>query len=88
MRGSVIGGYLGILAAFQVQDPQDRLRAVSHHRILLSSLHSAPEVYDSESGRHVATLEEDAYLTYVTQMGEYKITSSQEPPSSLLNCWS
>lgn len=46
---------------------------VGSYRIA-SSLHSAPEVYDSESGRHVATLEEDAYLTYVTQMGEYIVT--------------
>lgn len=39
-----------------------------------SSLHAAPEVYDADSGRLVATLEEDAYLTYVTQMGEYIVT--------------
>ncbi len=39
-----------------------------------SSLHSAPEVYDIQSGRLVAMLEEESYLTYVTQVGEFIIT--------------
>ncbi len=39
-----------------------------------SSLHSAPEVYDRRSGRKLAVLEEDSYLTYVTQAGDYIIT--------------
>jgi len=46
---------------------------VGQYRIA-SSLHAAPEVYDRESGRLAATLEGDAYLTYVTQAGEYIIT--------------
>lgn len=41
---------------------------------IASSLHDAPKVYDLESGRQVAELEKDAYLTYVTQTGEYIIT--------------
>ncbi|RGE61006.1 serine/threonine protein kinase [Eisenbergiella massiliensis] len=41
---------------------------------IASSLHGAPEVYDLESGRLVAVLEEDAYLTYVTQVENYIIT--------------
>ncbi len=41
---------------------------------IASSLHTAPEVYEIESGRLAATLEEDSYLTYVTQVGEYIIT--------------
>lgn len=44
-----------------------------HYRIA-SSLHTAPEVYDQKTGRLVGTLEEDSYLTYVTQAGEYIIT--------------
>ena len=40
---------------------------------IASSLHSAPEVYDSK-GRLAATLEADSYLTYVTQAGEYIVT--------------
>lgn len=44
-----------------------------HYRIA-SSLHGAPEVYDKESGRLLATLEKDSYLTYVTEVGEYLIT--------------
>lgn len=39
-----------------------------------SSLHGAPEVYDLQSDKFVAALEEDAYLTYVTQVEEYIIT--------------
>ena len=37
-------------------------------------VHGAPEVYDKESGRLLATLEKDSYLTYVTEVGEYLIT--------------
>ncbi len=41
---------------------------------IASSLHDAPKVYDLESGKEVAQLEKDDYLTYVTQAGEYIIT--------------
>ncbi|MBD5552385.1 MAG: serine/threonine protein kinase [Lachnospiraceae bacterium] len=46
---------------------------VSKYRIV-SPLHSAPEVYDVDSGRLIALLEEEDYLTYVTETGEYIIT--------------
>jgi nitrite reductase/ring-hydroxylating ferredoxin subunit len=36
-----------------------------------SPLHGAPKVYDKKSGNFVRELESDAYLTYVTQAGEY-----------------
>ena len=39
-----------------------------------SPLHSAPQVYDIKTGRFVRELERDAYLTYVTQSGDYIIT--------------
>lgn len=39
-----------------------------------SSLHGAPQVYDIKSNRLMAVLEQDSYLTYVTQVGEYIIT--------------
>lgn len=39
-----------------------------------SELHAAPKVYDIKSGRFIAELEKDAYLTYVTQAGDYIIT--------------
>lgn len=39
-----------------------------------SSLHDAPEVYDLESGKLAAVLEEESYLTYVTQIGNYLMT--------------
>ena len=41
---------------------------------IVSSLHSAPEVYDLQSGKQAAVLEEDSYLTYVTQVDEYLLT--------------
>lgn len=41
---------------------------------IASSLHGAPQVYDLKRDRKVAELEEDSYLTYVTQVGEYIIT--------------
>ena len=39
-----------------------------------SSLHKAPEVYDIDTGKLVAVLEEDSYLTYVTETGAYIVT--------------
>lgn len=39
-----------------------------------SSLHTPPQVYDLESNEKVAVLEEESYLTYVTQIGRYLIT--------------
>ena len=37
---------------------------------IVSSLHDAPQVYDRKTDRFVANLDEDAYLTYVTQIPE------------------
>ena len=37
-------------------------------------LHGAARAYDRDSGELVATLEPDAYLAYVTQIGEYVLT--------------
>ena len=41
---------------------------------IVSSLHSAPEVYELQSGKQAAVLEEDSYLTYVTQVDGYLLT--------------
>lgn len=41
---------------------------------IASSLHDAPEVYDLESGKLATVLEEDSYLTYVTQIGNNLMT--------------
>ena len=41
---------------------------------ITSPLHGTPAAYDRETGDLVRELEEDAYLTYVTQVGEYIIT--------------
>lgn len=40
---------------------------------IVSPLHGAPHVYDKISGELLTELSEDAYLTYVTQQGEYII---------------
>ncbi|OUQ78568.1 WD40 repeat domain-containing serine/threonine-protein kinase [Flavonifractor sp. An100] len=45
----------------------DRLR-------ITAPLHEAPVAYDRETGEEIRTLEQDAYLTYVTQVGEYVVT--------------
>ena len=45
----------------------DRLR-------IEAPLHGTPAAYDKASGKLVRELEKDAYLTYVTQLGEYIIT--------------
>lgn len=39
-----------------------------------SPLHGTPDVYDRQSGEWLGTLESEAYLTYVTQVGAYVIT--------------
>lgn len=44
------------------------------HLKITAPLHEAPTAYDRESGRLIRTLEEDAYLTYVTQAGDFVIT--------------
>lgn len=41
---------------------------------IISNLHSAPEVYETDTDNFIKTLEEDAYLTYVTQVGENILT--------------
>lgn len=41
---------------------------------ITSPLHGTPAAYDRETGELVRELEEDAYLTYVTQVGEYIVT--------------
>jgi hypothetical protein len=45
----------------------DRLR-------IESPLHGTPAAYDLKTGKLVRELERDAYLTYVTQVGQYIIT--------------
>jgi len=46
----------------------------TEHYRFESALHDAPKVYDIKSGKYITTLEKDAYLTYVTQVGSYIIT--------------
>ena len=41
---------------------------------ITAPLHETPEVFDRESGEKIGELEQDAYLTYVTQVGDLVIT--------------
>lgn len=47
---------------------------VTDYYRVASSLHEAPVVYDVVTGKQLAVLEEDGYLTYVSQAGDYLIT--------------
>ena len=40
---------------------------------IISPLHGTPIVYDKGTGRQICELEEDAYLTYITQVGDFII---------------
>lgn len=44
------------------------------HWKITSPLHGTPEIYDLETGEWVRDLEQDAYLTYVTQLGSHVMT--------------
>ncbi len=64
-----------LLAQEQREAPDRKLDEefyTDHYRIS-SSLHTAPVIFDRKTGRQEGVLEEDAYLTYVTQAGEYLI---------------
>jgi hypothetical protein len=41
---------------------------------IVSPLHGTPEAFDLKSGNSIRMLEKDAYLTYVTQHGDYIVT--------------
>ncbi len=41
---------------------------------IVAPLHEAPTVYDRQTGKALFQLEQDAYLTYVTQVDDYIIT--------------
>ncbi len=55
--------------------------------LMKAPLHEAPTVYDKKTGQAVKTLEQDSYLTYVTEVGDYLVTqylSGQGKPYGLL----
>lgn len=67
----------GSLLAEEQRDVPDRDivdEFETDHYKIISPLHGTPEVYDLMSGNLLFTLSEDAYLTYVTQVGEYIVT--------------
>lgn len=65
-----------LLSEEQKEPPDDTLyeKFLTDAWRITSTLHGAPAVYDRESGEQLGTLREDAYLTYVTQVGEYVVT--------------
>ncbi len=52
-------------------DPQMHEEFYTDSLRIESPLHGTPAAYDAKTGRKIRDLEEDAYLTYVTQVGDY-----------------
>ncbi len=65
-----------LLSEIQGQIPDETLyeEFLTDHWKITSPLHGVPAVYDRETGELVRELEKDAYLTYVTQVGDNVIT--------------
>ena len=42
--------------------------------VILSPLHGRPGVYNLKNGQKIADLEKDAYLTYLTELGDYIVS--------------
>lgn len=54
----------------------------------VSELHSAPKVYDKQSGKFVKELEKDDFLAYVTEVGEYILTEYvRQMVRDTVFCW-
>lgn len=64
-----------IIRTDKIQPPDPSLyeEFFTDHLRIESPLHGTPTAYDIDSGKQVAELESDAYLTYITQSGEYII---------------
>ena len=64
-----------IIRTDKIQPPNPSLyeEFFTDHLRIESPLHGTPTAYDIDSGKQVAELESDAYLTYITQSGEYII---------------
>ena len=65
-----------VISEQQMEEPDKDLYEefyTDQYRIV-SSLHSAAEVYDRKTGKFITILEKDSYLTYVTQVQDYLIT--------------
>lgn len=65
-----------LISETEVERPDKELQEefiLEKYRIV-SSLHGVPEVYEIRSGKKIATLEEESYLTYVSEFGEYIVT--------------
>ena len=73
---SVYSGDDGSLMGETMEEPPDKniedVFYTDRYKIV-SPLHGAPVVYDKNSGQEITRLDEDAYLTYLTQQGEYII---------------
>jgi hypothetical protein len=59
---------------FDIAAPEDSEAFFTDHLVILSPPHGTPAAYDLKAGKKITELEKDAYLTYVTQKGEYIIT--------------
>ena len=61
-----------LLGEVKTEKPDESLQDefVTDRWRIVAPLHGAPEIYDTETGELKGKLEQDAYLTYVTQIGE------------------
>ena len=46
----------------------------TENEVIISPQHGTPAAYSLKTGKKIRDLEKDAYLTYVTQMGEYVVS--------------
>lgn len=73
-RTDIYSGADGSLLRTEQREPHDKDIEdvfITDKLRIVSPLHGAPQVYNKESGELLTELSEDAYLTYVTQQGEY-----------------
>jgi len=80
-----------VLKEYQGEKPDESLEESfeTSRYVITVPLHGAPVVESKETGEQCGELEQDSYLTYVTELGEYIITqyisAKGEPYGLLLN---
>ena len=66
----------GVFKESQGKQPDKTLEEefLTNNYRIVSNLHEQPKIYERDTGKYKMTLEEDAYLTYITQVEDYIIT--------------
>lgn len=64
-----------IISETEITPPDDSLNEEfeTDYLIIKSPLHGTPTVYSKETGKQIAELKSEDYLTYITEVGEYII---------------